>query len=86
MDKPFVNTCICNFCKCLILFITFVWKNECKILITIFYLLKKHDILTIAQRMLNFRPKLVSFEVKHTFSVLRLTQVRLSNNIMLIKP
>lgn len=41
-----------------------------------FFLLKKHDILTIAQCMLNFRPKPVSFEVKHTFSVLRLTLVR----------
>lgn len=38
-----------------------------------FFLLKKHDILTIAQCMLNFRPKLVSFEVKHSFSVLRFT-------------
>lgn len=33
--------------------------------------------------MLNFRPKPVSFEVKHTFSVLRLTPVRYTNNIML---
>lgn len=44
-----------------------------------FFLLKKHDILTIAQSMLNFRRKPVSFEVKHTFSVLRLTPVRLTN-------
>lgn len=36
--------------------------------------------------MLNFRPKPVSFEVKHTLSVLRLTPVRLTNNIKLVKP
>lgn len=49
-----------------------------------FFLLKKHvDILTIAQCMLNFRPKPVSFEVKHTLSVLRLPPVRLTNNIKL---
>lgn len=40
----------------------------------VFFLLKKHDILTIAQRMLNFRPKPVSFEAKHTFSVFTLNK------------
>lgn len=50
-----------------------------------FFLLKKHDILTIAQCMLNFRPKLVSFEVKHSFSVLRFTPVRFTDKIMVSK-
>lgn len=44
-----------------------------------FFLLKKHDILTIAQCMLNFRPKLVSFEVKHSFSVLRFTPLQIKS-------
>lgn len=50
-----------------------------------FFLLKKHDILTIAQCMLNFRPKLVSFEVRHSFSVLRFTPVRFTDKIMVSK-